>query len=241
MAPLCHAQFFDCDFNHHKMNFSIKTSAAAALLCLTALSQAAEPSSSVAAADLYLRTLVNHDEQAIQALNDYLRADRLRSQRSADYADAAALKAADLEFPAQVAKLALPMFFPEAQRSELKAPVEALMRTVQQARQKSVCKPISARAPQEGKYGVLNTQVKFECLLVKTPETWAKGIQRVARSKLDTAQTVTELQALQQSYAAPLNFRYEGQFPLAIVPADNNTAWRNDFAREPIDAMFSEF
>ena len=225
------------------MNSLISSALAALLLSLTLTTQAAEAApqpSPLPAADLYLRTLVNHEEQAIDALNDYLRADRLRSQRSANYADAAALKAADLAFPAEVAKLALPMF-PESQRDDLRAAVEELMRTVLQARQKSVCKAVSASAPQESKYGVLNTQVQFECLLVKTPETWAKGIQRVARSKPDTAQALTELQALQQSYAAPLNFRYEGLFPLAIVPADNNTAWRNDFAREPIDAMFSQF
>ena len=69
MAACATHSFFDCDFNHNKMNFSIKTSAAAALLCLTALSQAAEPSSAVAAADLYLRTLVSHEEKAVADLN----------------------------------------------------------------------------------------------------------------------------------------------------------------------------
>lgn len=44
---------------------------------------------------------------------------------------------------------------------------------------------------QHDKYGVLNTQVQFGCLLVKASETWAEGIQRMARNKLGTAQEAT--------------------------------------------------
>ena len=222
------------------MNFSIKTSAAAALLCLTALSQAAEPSSVVAAADLYLRTLVNHEEKAVADLNNYLRPDRLRSGRSADYADFAALKKADQEFPAAVTAMALPLF-PETQRSSLKEPIEKLMLAVQQARQKSECKALTASEAEAGAHGVLNTQVQFQCLLVKTPETWAQGIQRMARAKQDTAKTVAELESLQKAYAGPTNYQYEGVFPLSTVPQDQNVAWRNDFAREVVDQMFREF
>ena len=221
------------------MNNSLKTAIAALLLPLAAATQAAEPPSATAAADLYLRTLVNHDEQAIGQLNDYLRPDRLRSKRSPDYANAAELKAADQDFPGEVANIVLPLF-PEAQHKDLRAPVEALMRTVQQARQKSECKAGAASKPQRDKYGVLNTQVQFECLLVKTPETWAEGIQRMARNKLGTAQAVAELQALQKAYAAPASFNYQGVFPLSMVPKDKDKAWRNDFASETVDEMFSE-
>ncbi|WP_369340620.1 hypothetical protein [Comamonas guangdongensis] len=206
---------------------------------MAAVAQAAELPSPTTAADLYLRTLVNHDEQAISQLNDYLRPNRLRSKRSPDYANAAELKAADRDFPGEVAEMVLSLF-PEAQRKDLKAPAETLMRTVQQARQKSECKAGAASKPQRDKYGVLNTQVQFECLLVKTPETWAEGIQRMARNKLGTAQVVTELQALQKAYAAPASFNYQGAFPLSIVPKDKDKAWRNDFAHETVDEMFSE-
>lgn len=240
MAACATHSFFDCDFNHNKMNFSIKTSAAAALLCLTALSQAAEPSSAVAAADLYLRTLVNHEEKAVADLNSYLRPDRLRSGRSADYADFAALKQADQEFPGEVTAMALPLF-PETQRSSLKKPIETLMLAVQQARQKSECKALSAGEAETGAHGVLNTQIQFQCLLVKTPETWAQGIQRMARAKLGTAKVVAELASLQQAYAGPASYKYEGVFPLSTVPQDKDLAWRNDFAREVVDEMFSEF
>jgi hypothetical protein len=138
------------------------------LLPLAAASQAAEPPSPIAAAELYIRTLVNHDEQAISQLNDYLRPDRLRSGRSADYANAAELKQADKDFPREVTDVALPLF-PEAQRNALRAPVESLMSTVQKARQQSQCKTVSATKPKLDKHGVLNTEVKFSCQLVKTP------------------------------------------------------------------------
>ena len=224
------------------MHFSLKRVAALAIFSTAALSQAAEPepSSAVTAADLYLRTLVNHEEKAVTDLNSYLRPDRLRSGRSADYADFAALKKADQEFPAEVTAMALPLF-PEAQRSSLKKPIEKLMQAVQQARQKSECKALTASEAETGAHGVLNTQVNFQCLLVKTPETWAQGIQRMARTKQDAAKTVAELESLQQAYAGPASYKYEGVFPLSTVPQDQNVAWRNDFAREVVDAMFREF
>ena len=154
------------------MHFSLKRVAALAIFSTAALSQAAEPepSSAVTAADLYLRTLVNHEEKAVADLNSYLRPDRLRSGRSANYADFAALKKADQEFPAEVTAMALPLF-PEAQRSSLKEPIEKLMLAVQQARQKSECKALTAGDVEAGAHGVLNTQVQFQCLLVKTHET----------------------------------------------------------------------
>ena len=224
------------------MHFSLKRVAALAIFSTAALSQAAEPepSSAVTAADLYLRTLVNHEEKAVADLNSYLRPDRLRSGRSANYADFAALKKADQEFPAEVTAMALPLF-PEAQRSSLKEPIEKLMLAVQQARQKSECKALTAGDVKAGAHGVLNIQVQFQCLLVKTPETWAQGIQRMARTKQDAAKTVAELESLQQAYAGPASYKYEGVFPLSTVPQDQNVAWRNDFAREVVDQMFREF
>ncbi|MDR0215393.1 MAG: hypothetical protein LBE51_19195 [Acidovorax sp.] len=222
------------------MNVLTKSALACLLLPLAALSQAAEPASPVPAADLYLRTLVNHEEKAIADLNSYLRPDRLRSGRSADYADITALKKADQEFPGEVASMALPLF-PEAQRKSLKTPLENLMRSVQEARQKSQCKALSAGETETGAHGVLNTQVQFECLLVKTHETWAQGIQRMARAKLGTAKVVAELEALQKAYAGPASYKYEGMFPLSMVPQDKDVAWRNDFAREVVDEMFNEF
>ena len=224
------------------MHFSLKRVAALAIFSTAALSQAAEPepSSAVTAADLYLRTLVNHEEKAVTDLNSYLRPDRLRSGRSADYADFSALKKADQEFPAEVTAMALPLF-PEAQRSSLKKPIEKLMQAVQQARLKSECKALTASEAEAGAHGVLNTQVQFQCLLVKTPETWAQGIQRMARTKQDAAKTVAELESLQQAYAGPASYKYEGVFPLSTVPQDQNVAWRNDFAREVVDAMFRQF
>ena len=228
------------------MHFSLKRVAALAIFSTAALSQAAEPEPSsavtaaVTAADLYLRTLVNHEEKAVADLNSYLRPDRLRSGRSADYADFAALKKADQEFPAEVTAMALPLF-PEAQHSSLKEPIEKLMLTVQQARQKSECKALTAGDVEAGAHGVLNTQVQFQCLLVKTPETWAQGIQRMARAKQGAAKTVAELESLQQAYAGPASYQYEGVFPLSTVPQDKDLAWRNDFAREVVDAMFRRF
>ena len=224
------------------MHFSLKRVAALAIFSTAALSQAAEPepSSAVTAADLYLRTLVNHEEKAVADLNSYLRPDRLRSGRSANYANFAALKKADQEFRAEVTAMALPLF-PEAQRSSLKEPIEKLMLAVQQARQKSECKALTAGDVKAGAHGVLNIQVQFQCLLVKTPETWAQGIQRMARAKQGAAKTVAELASLQQAYAGPASYKYEGVFPLSTVPQDKDLAWRNDFAREVVDAMFRQF
>lgn len=207
---------------------------------LAALSHAAEPPSPIAAADLYIKTLVNHDEQAIRQLNDYLRPDRLRSGRSADYADLAALQAADKAFPGEIADIAVKLF-PQAMREEMKAPLESLMGTVQQARQKSECKALSSDMPTMAGNGVLTAQVAFECALVKTNETWANAIQRLVRSNADAATSRSELKALQEAYAAPVSFSYSGVFPLSMVPKDKNVAWRNDFARETFDKMMAQF
>lgn len=221
------------------MKNSIKTAIAFFLLPLTAVSQAAEPHSPIPAAELYIRTLVNHDDQAISQLNDYLRPDRVRSGRSADYANAAELKKADEDFPREIADIALPLF-PEAQRNALRAHVESLMSTVQKVRQQSQCKTVSATKPKLDKHGVLNTEVKFSCQLVKTPETWAGGIQRMARNQLDVDQVQSELKKLQAAYSAPASHTYEGTLSLGMVPKDQDKAWRNDFASEAFDEMFSE-
>lgn len=222
------------------MNKSIKTAIAFMLLPLAAASQAAEPPSPIPAAELYIRTLVNHDDQAIAQLNEYLRPDRVRSGRSADYANAADLKAADKDFAREVADMALPLF-PEAQRQALREPVESLMSQVQKTRQQTQCKTGSAAKPKLGQHGILSTEVKFSCQLVKIPETWAEGIQRMARNKLGVDQVRGELKKLQDAYAAPASFTYEGALPLSMVPKDKDKAWRNDFARETFDEMFSEF
>lgn len=194
----------------------------------------------MAAVDLYLKALVTHDEQALRQLNDYLRADRVRTERRPDYADIAALKKADQEFPEEVAKLAQNLF-PATMQPTLKEPLVALMATVQQARQKSECKAVSASEPvAQGKYGVLTSAVRFECAVVKVPENWAKTIQRLVRDKASLAETHAELNKLQAAYAAPVNFKYEGTFSISTVPQDKDEAWRNDFAREPIDEIFSD-
>ena len=57
----------------------------------------------------------------------------------------------------------------------------------------------------------------------------------------DDGKVVAELASLQQAYAGPTSYKYEGVFPLSTVPQDKDVAWRNDFAREVVDQMFSEF
>lgn len=56
-----------------------------------------------------------------------------------------------------VASESLVTLFPEAQRKILKTPLENLMRTVQEARQKFQCKALSAGETETGAHGVLNT------------------------------------------------------------------------------------
>ena len=80
--------------------------------------------------------------------------------------------------------------------------------------------------------------MKFSCQLVKTPETWAEGIQRMVRNKLSLDQVQGELKKLQAAYSAPASYTYEGVLSLGMVPKDK--AWRNDFASEAFDEMFSE-
>lgn len=223
-----------------KMHPTIHQAFAFLALPLAVAAQAAEPPSPIPAADLYIKTLVNHDEQAIRQLNDYLRPDRLRSGRSADYADLAALQAADKAFPGEITEIAVKLF-PQAMRDEMKAPLESLMSTVQQARQKSECKALSSEPPTMASNGVLTAQVAFECSLVKTQESWAAAIQRLVRSNADVTKSRSDLQALQAAYAAPVSVSYRGVFPLSMVPKDKNEAWRNDFARETFDEMLSQF
>lgn len=218
------------------MNKFVQSAVALLAIPFALASHAAEPPSPAVAVDLYLKTLVNHDEQAIQQLNDYLRADRLRSGRSADYANAADLKKADEEFPGEVAKMAQKLF-PAEQQQALGAPLTALMATVQQARQKSECKVLESDKPAMDQ-DVLTANVKFECELVKAPETWVEGIQRLVRTKGTLADNLSGLKQLQAGYAIPLNFTYQGTFGVSMVPKDKNEAWRNDFAREPVDQMF---
>lgn len=222
------------------MNQAIKNTSALLLFSLSVISHAGEIQSPVDAANLYIRTVVNHDENSTQQLNDYLRADRLRSGRSADYADFKALKEADAVFPEQVAKLALPLF-PKVLREELKAPLENLMGAVQQARLKTDCKALSSDEPSLSSRGVLNTTVSFECKLAKINETWAQGIKRMAAAQYSAENIIAELQKLQADYSATPSDVYRGVFTLGMVPKDKNEAWRNDFAREPFDEMFKQF
>lgn len=221
------------------MKHSLKIALPSLMLSIAFSSHAAESLKPTAVADLYIRTLVNHDEQAISQLNDYLRADRLRSGRSADYASAADLKAADKAFPGEIADMAMPLF-PEAVRGSLKAPLIELMTTVQKARQSSQCKAVSAGEAQKDDNGILTTEVAFSCTLVKTNESWANGIHRIAQSNCDAAQCTSELKKLQATYTAPASFEYKGTFAISMVPQDKDTAWRNDFARETFDEMFSD-
>lgn len=220
------------------MKHSLKIALPSLMLSIAFSSHAADSLKPTAVADLYIRTLVNHDEQANSKLNDYLRPDRLRSGRSADYASAADLKAADKAFPGEIADMA--PLFPQAVRGSLKAPLIELMTTVQKARQSSQCKAVSAGEAQKDANGVLTTEVAFSCTLVKTSETWANGIHRIAQSNCDATQCTSELKKLQATYAAPASFEYKGTFAISRVTQDKDTAWRNDFARETLDEMFSD-
>lgn len=221
------------------MKQSLKIAIPALMLSIAFSSHAAETLAPTAVADLYIRTLVNHDEQAIKQLNDYLRPDRVRSGRSADYANAADLKAADKAFPGEIADMALPLF-PEAVRGSLKEPLIDLMSAVQKARQSSQCKAVSASETEKDENGILTTQVAFECTLVKVNETWANGIHRIAKSDCNASQCTSELKKLQAAYAAPASFTYKGTFAISMLPKDKDIAWRNDFARETFDEMFSD-
>jgi hypothetical protein len=62
----------------------------------------------------------------------------------------------------------------------------------------------------------------------------------MARNKLSVDQVQGELKKLQAAYSAPANHTYEGTLSLGMVPKDKDKAWRNDFASEAFDEMFSE-
>lgn len=221
------------------MKHSLKIALPSLMLSIAFSSHAADTLAPTAVADLYIRTLVNHDEQAISKLNDYLRPDRLRSGRSADYANAADLKAADKAFPGEIADMALPLF-PEETRGSLKAPLLDLMSAVQKARQSTQCKTLSAGEVQKDEQGILTTEVAFSCSLVKVNETWANGIHRIAKSNCSAAQCTSELKKLQATYTVPASFEYKGTFSVSMLPKDKDIAWRNDFASESFDEMFSD-
>ena len=58
--------------------------------------------------------------------------------------------------------------------------------------------------------------------------------------KLSLDQVQGELKKLQAAYSAPASYTYEGVLSLGMVPKDKDKAWRNDFASEAFDEMFSE-
>lgn len=190
----------------------------------------------ITVADLYIKVQVNHDATAIKQLNDYLRPDRLRSGLSADYASYAELQGEDKAFPVEVAKNASELF-PEASRTALLPPLEAVMSAVQQARRRSQCQVLSAE-PMSKEDDELIVQVKFTCQVVKVNETWVNAVQRLGKSGYSVAQCRSELEALQKAYAGPVNSTYQSDFLLGREATD--TAWRNDFAEEPIEEMFDE-
>lgn len=223
------------------MKQHVKIITSALVLSASFFSHAADKLTPTDVADLYIKTIVNHDEKAINKLNDYLREDRLRMRIKSDYADLNKLKEADNAFPNELAEIMAKSVFPDSVGEKVKPSLVELMTVVQKARRSSQCKALSAGQAKKDSNGVLTTQVRFSCMLVVPNEVWANGVHRIAKSNCNTDQCIREINKLKRSYQSSPNFKYEGVFAISMATEDKDTAWRNDFARQTFDAMFENY
>ncbi|APA68356.1 hypothetical protein [Janthinobacterium sp. 1_2014MBL_MicDiv] len=226
---------------HLKQQAPRATLLAAALAAAVALAQPAIAATPVAVelapvdvANLYIKTIVNHDEASVAKLNAYLRPTRLAGHQSAEYASYSALKETDAQFPAETGKLIADLF-PAAMQAALTPAAELLAANVIAAKNGAACQATKAD-PATEENGMQTTVVSFECQLVKVPVAWAPASQQLAKSGCKAEQCIAGLKKIAATYASAPKQTWRAVFP--ISREKSSEAWRNDFARETFDEIW---
>lgn len=194
----------------------------------------AEEMTPVNVADLYIKTIINHDESSVNSLNNYLRPARKIAGQTGDFASFADLVKADKEYPDDMAKDILELF-PAQLQPALKPSVMELMKSVLNAKNRTECKSLTSRQAKSNG-GMQTSLVKFECQVVKVPERWPAAVQRLAGSKCSAQECQREIQNIRKFYESSATQTWRGEFPLAREK--NGSAWRNDFPREALDEIW---
>ncbi|MDC8757315.1 hypothetical protein [Janthinobacterium fluminis] len=187
-------------------------------------------------ADLYIKTIINHEESSIKLLNEHLRPSRKASGQSGDFASYADLLKADKEYPEGTTKDILALF-PAALQPKLKPASMELMASVLAAKNRANCKALSSKQTKESN-GMELSVVAFECQVVKVAESWADGVQRIAKSKVGADQGVAEIQKLKKAYDSSVTHTWRSEYSLARDK--KNPVWRNDFPREGLDEIWDQ-
>ena len=193
---------------------------------------AAEPTAvelaPLAVANLYIKTIINHDEASVAQLNAYLRPTRLAGQQSAEYASYSGLKETDAKFPKETGKLIADLF-PAARRAAVTPAAEQLAANVIAAMNGAACQATKAD-PVTVENGMQTSAVSFECQIVKVPLAWAPAAQQLAKSGCTVEQCKTGLQKIAATYTGSPKQTWRAVF--AVSREKDSEAWRNVFARE---------
>ncbi|PHV17783.1 hypothetical protein GQ37_004875 [Janthinobacterium sp. BJB1] len=185
-------------------------------------------------ANLYIKTIINHDEASVARLNAYLRPTRLAGQQSAEYASYSGLKETDAIFPKETGKLIADLF-PAAMRAAVTPAAEQLAANVIAAKNGAECQAAKAD-PVTVENGMQTAVVSFECQVVKVPVVWATAAQQLAKSGCKAEQCKAGLQKIAASYTNSPKQTWRAAF--AVSREKNSEAWRNDFARETFDEIW---
>ncbi|MCC7595990.1 hypothetical protein IGS61_00740 [Janthinobacterium sp. FW305-129] len=185
-------------------------------------------------ANLYIKTIINHDEASVAQLNAYLRPTRLAGHQSAEYASYSGLKETDEKFPKETGKLIADLF-PAAMHAAVTPAAEQLAANVIAAMNGAACQATKADPVTVGN-GMQTAVVSFECQLVKVPVAWAAAAKQLAKSGCKVEQCKAGLQKIAATYTSSPKQTWRAAF--AVSREKDSEAWRNDFARETFDEIW---
>lgn len=210
---------------------------AVAALAVASTGHAAPKQSPEAVTELFVRTLVQVDSAAMQALNDYTRPARVAAKVKGDFINIADMQQADKDYATDLAPVFLEQLKLSAEdKTALEPTVVKFMQSLRDAQKRSVCTTGKAETVTEGvPKNAVAVNVPVECKVPNPPEKVKAFLQRAGTGNLKTvAQYREAIDKLRAGYEnAPLTQDYRVNFPL--IAEKKTPVWQNTFPRESLD------
>lgn len=219
------------------MRYSKSILASIISISLTAAAQAQEPLSPVQVSELFFKTLIQTDAQAMAALNAYQQPVRDANHSEGPFINIEKMLETDAIYAEHLSKNVLRQVkLSDEDKVALKPQVVAMLQAIRDGQKRTVCAMGEVTPVTEGVHkGYKTVTVDFECKVINPKEKITVVLRRALADEWNSLEQYRQgFSAVTQDYqTAPLTQEFNGKFPL--TSKEDVTVWQNVFPRESLN------
>lgn len=204
---------------------------------LTAAAQAQQPLSPQQVTELFVKTLVHTDAEAMQLLNNYQQPVRDANHSEGPFIDIEKMLETDAIYAEHLSKNVLRQVkLSDEDKAVLKPQVVAMLQAIRDGQKRTVCTMGAVTPVTEGLHkGYKTVTVDFECKVIDPKEKITVVLRRALADEWSSLEQYRQgFSAVTQDYqSAPLTQEFNGKFPL--TSKEDVTIWQNVFPRENLN------